>query len=136
MDINYVAVVVAALVSFFIGWAWYSPILFVKPWLRSRGKDPAVAMSGDMKMPMGKMLAEFVSTLLVAYVLAHFSMWMGVTSVQAALQLAVWIWLGFQATLFFGQVQWEEMRWRHFAISSGRWLVTLVVMSLILGLWH
>ncbi len=78
--VNYVAVIVAAIASFVIGWAWYSPVLFVKPWLRARGKDPAVVMSGNMAMPMGKMLTEFVSTLVVACVLAHFIVLLGVTT--------------------------------------------------------
>ncbi len=134
--INYVAVVVAALASFVIGWAWYSPMLFVKPWLRSRGKDPAVVMAKGMAMPWGKMLTEFVSTLVGAYVLARFSVLLGVVSLQGAVELAVWLWLGFQATLLLGAVLWEEMNWQHYAISAGRWLVSLVVMSVILGLWH
>ncbi len=138
MDIavNYVAVIVAAIASFIIGAAWYSPLLFVKPWLRSRGKDPAVVMQSGMQMPMGRMLAEFASTLVVAYILAHFSVLMGVTTWDGALQLAVWLWLGFQATLLLGSVLWEDMTWQHYAISAGRWLVSMVVMSLILGLWH
>jgi hypothetical protein len=33
IDINYVAVFVAALASMIIGAAWYSPILFGKEWI-------------------------------------------------------------------------------------------------------
>ena len=134
--INYVAVLVAAVASFVIGWAWYSPLLFVKPWLRSRGKDPEMVMKTGMQMPWGTMATEFVSTLVVAYVLARFSVLLGVVSWQGAFHLAIWLWLGFQATLLMGAVLWEEMTWQHYAISAGRWLVSLVVMSLILGLWH
>lgn len=138
LAVNYVAVVVAAVVSFVIGWAWYSPFGFVKQWLRARGKDPEKVMADmkNMSMPMGKMLAELIATLVVAYVLAHLSVLFGVQGWQSALQLAVWLWLGFQATLLFGQVLWEDMTWQHYAISAGRWLVSLVVISLVVGLWH
>lgn len=136
ITINYLAVLVAAFVSFIIGWAWYSPLLFVKPWMRARGMDPEKVMADGMQMPWGKMVAEFVSTLVVAYVLAHLSVLLNVTDWSTAVQLAVWLWLGFQATLLLGTVLWENMSLTHYAISASRWLVSLVVMSIILGLWH
>jgi uncharacterized membrane protein YjfL (UPF0719 family) len=43
--VNYIAVLVAAIVVFVLGWLWYSPLLFYKPWMRARGMDPAVAMA-------------------------------------------------------------------------------------------
>ncbi len=138
MDIavNYVAVVVATIAAFVIGWAWYSPLLFVKPWLRAQGKDPHMAMSSGMKMPYQSMLIEFFATLVLAYVLARLSVLLGITSWDAAVEFAVWIWLGFYAAANVGRVLWEGSNWTLYAINTGRWLVTLVVMSLILGLWH
>lgn len=31
-EINYLAVLVAALANFFLGALWYSPVMFAKPW--------------------------------------------------------------------------------------------------------
>ena len=34
MVLNYVAVIVTAVIGFLFGWLWYSPLLFAKPWMR------------------------------------------------------------------------------------------------------
>jgi uncharacterized protein DUF1761 len=40
-QLNWLAVIVGALIYFILGAAWYSPVLFAKPWQRSIGWDPA-----------------------------------------------------------------------------------------------
>ena len=39
MDINYLAVVAAALSSFLLGGLWYSPLAFLHSWNRAMGRD-------------------------------------------------------------------------------------------------
>src|SRR6266550_2472245 len=69
VHVNYVAVLVAAVAVFVLGWLWYSPLLFFKPWMRLRGMDPVAAMAGA-KMPAGKLLIELVRCLVLACVIA------------------------------------------------------------------
>src|SRR2546426_8368525 len=71
VHVNYLAVLVAAVAVFVLGWLWYSPLLFFKPWMRLRGMDPGAAMSGA-KMPAGKLFIELVRCLVLAYVIARF----------------------------------------------------------------
>ena len=33
MRVNYLAVIVVAIVGFMLGWLWFSPVLFVKAWM-------------------------------------------------------------------------------------------------------
>jgi hypothetical protein len=40
-DINVFAVLVAIIVSGALGALWYSPLLFLKPWTRAAGREPA-----------------------------------------------------------------------------------------------
>jgi hypothetical protein len=49
------AVVLAAVFVFVLGWLWYSPLLFFKSWMRLRGMDPVAVMAGA-KMPGGKLV--------------------------------------------------------------------------------
>src|SRR5256886_12575204 len=70
VHVNYLAVLVAAVAVFVLGWLWYSPLLFYKPWMRLRGMDPVAAMAGA-KMPGGKLLIELVRCLVLAYVIAR-----------------------------------------------------------------
>ena len=131
MDIavNYGAVLGATVVSFIIGWLWYGP-LFGKKWMVLRKMDPA-AMTGEM--PYKLMAGEFVLTLVVAYVLAHFTVLFGATTAPEALELAFWVWLGFYATTLAGPVLWENVPYELYLINAGRWLVSLLAMALILS---
>jgi hypothetical protein len=52
MHVNYLAVLLAAVAVFVLGWLWYSPLLFLRPWMRLRGIDPVAAMAGAT-MPAG-----------------------------------------------------------------------------------
>lgn len=72
VHVNYLAVLVASAAVFVLGWLWYSPLLFFKPWMRLRGMDPVGAMAGA-KMPAGKLLIELVRCLVLAYVIARAS---------------------------------------------------------------
>ncbi len=139
MEINYVAVLVAAVVCYLVGWAWYSPLLFVKPWLRARGKDADAVMAQmkNMQMPMDKMLIELVTTVVFAFLVGHITVvWFGVATIQSAIHLSLWLWVTFFAVPLIGAVMWEDMRWQHFAITAGRWLVSLLIITIITGLWH
>lgn len=131
MDIavNYTAVLVAAVASFIIGWLWYGPI-FGKQWMKLRKQDPAT-MTGEM--PWSLMAGEFVLTVITAFVLAHFAVLFGATTAASALQLAFWAWLGFYATTLMGPVLWEKMPIELYAITAGRWLVSLLAMALVIS---
>ena len=39
-NLNLLAVLVAAISTMVVGFVWYSPILFAKPWMREMGYDP------------------------------------------------------------------------------------------------
>src|SRR5712691_4730351 len=77
VHVNYLAVLVAAVAVFVLGWLWYSPLLFFKPWMRLRGLDPVAAMAGA-KMPGGKLVIEFARCIVLAYVIARFVALLGI----------------------------------------------------------
>ncbi len=134
LEVNYLAVVVAAVVAFVVGAVWNSSLLFGKERMKLLGMNPD-AMA-DTKMPTGKMLGEFVRGLVVAYVLARFVVLLGVVEWMGAVQLGAWVWIGFQATLLVGAVLWENMPWKLYAIHTGDALVKLLLMAVILGVWR
>jgi hypothetical protein len=106
LQINYWAVLVAAVVAFVVGALWYSPLLFGKSYMKLRGLSPGA----DVKMPVGTIVTEFVRNLVVAYVLARFVVLLGVADWKGAVQLGLWVWLGFHATLnLLGAVLHENM---------------------------
>ena len=63
--VNSVAVIVGTVVSFIMGWFWYSPKCFGTKW--AQGSD--VSLEKPKKMPMFPMATQFVSLFLLALVI-------------------------------------------------------------------
>lgn len=135
VHVNYLPVLVAAVAVFVLGWLWYSPLLFLKPWMRLRGLDPVAAMAGA-KVPAGKLLIELARCLVLAYVIARFVALLGITSWIGALHFGLFLWIGFPVILLTGSVLWDNTPFGVAAIHAGDWLVKLLVISIIVSLWH
>ena len=73
-DVNYLAVVLAALAAFVLGGLWYS-LLFAKPWAALTGQSEESLKSGNKAIIFG---GAFLLNLVAAYVLAMFVGRMGV----------------------------------------------------------
>ena len=130
MHVNYVAVIVATVAAFVLGWLWYSPLLFYKPWMRLRGLDPVAAMTGA-KMPMGKLVIELLRCFVLSYVIARFVALLGVSSWMGAVHFGFFVWLGFPVIILTGSVLWENIPWKVAAIHAGDWLVKMLVIPII-----
>ena len=134
ISINYVAVVIAAVASTVIGTAWYS-MLFGKMWMHAMGITKE-RMEGMKKHGMGKLYGiNFVATLVMAYVLAHFVAVWNTVDMSGAIQLAFWTWLGFIATVMVGSILWENKPVKLYYINVSFQLVSLSAMAIILTLW-
>jgi hypothetical protein len=133
LAMNYWAVVVAAVAAFVASSVWY--ILFGKARMRLLGNDPDA--TADMKKaPAWKKPAEFVRGLVVAYVLARLVVLLGIVDWGDAVQFALWVWIGFPAMILVGSVMWDKRPWKLAAIHAGDWLVKLLLMAVILGVWR
>jgi len=135
VPVNWLAVLVAAIVVFVLGWLWYSPFLFYKPWMRARGLDPAAAMAGA-KMPAGKLVIELVRCIVLAFVIAHLIGALSISSWMIAAHLGLLLWVAFPVVLLTGSVIWENVPVKVAAIHAGDWLVKLLVISIIVSVWR
>src|SRR5258708_32955795 len=53
-SLNWLAILVAAISTMVIGFLWYSPLLFAKPWMKEMGYDPSdKAKTEEMKKNAG-----------------------------------------------------------------------------------
>jgi hypothetical protein len=127
LGINYLAVVVAAVAAFVVSAAWYIGF-------GSELAKLSAAYADSQSLSTWKMLAEFVRSLIVAYMLARFALLLGVSNWKGALRLGAWIWV-FPAVILAGSVLHENVPWMLAAIHAGDWLVKLLVMSVIIGVW-
>ncbi len=73
-DVNWLAVLVGAVVAFLVGWLWYSPMLFGKGWAAGNNVELGSASS----MPVGAMVSQGIGLLLISW-------FVGVTAVGSNL---------------------------------------------------
>lgn len=134
VDVNYVVVLIAAVSNMAVGFLWYSPILFGKPWMKLMGISDEQAKG--MKTKANKAYAiSSIGALIMAYVLAGVLGYLGTGTVTDAIQTGFWLWLGFVAPVMFTSVLFENKPVKLYAINAGYQLASLVTMAIILTLW-
>lgn len=142
LQISFLAVIVAAVVNFFIGFLWYTP-LFGKIWAKEIGMDMSQPIDPKImrKIMIRGMSLALLGQFLMAFVLAHNNAaWSFVpgmansTAVSIILNSAIFTWLGFFLPTNLSRVAWEGKSWTLFAIDSGYQLATLLAAASILTL--
>ncbi len=135
--VNLWAVLVSAVATMVVGFVWYSPILFAKPWMIAMGYDPDdKAKIAEMQKSAGKSYAiSFVASLVAAFVLAKI---IDVTTVNTALygmKVGFGIWLGFVTTVQLTAKLFGNQSTKLYLINTGYQLVCYVAMGAILAVW-
>jgi hypothetical protein len=77
-NVNWIAVIAGTILSFLLGWLWYSPKLFGVKWAEGNNVELA---TGDSTMPVFSMLLQLVATFFLAWLI-------GVTAANDALMSA------------------------------------------------
>lgn len=137
VPINYVAVLVAALASIVLGFAWYGP-LFGKQWMAMMGFTKESIDAAKKKGMAKTYVLMAVGSLVMAYVLAHAlvfaSAYTKTVGVSAGLMVGFWNWLGFVMPVKMGDQLWGGKPWMLLVLDGGYYLVSLCAMGVILAL--
>ena len=136
VDINYLAVLLAAVSSMVVGSLWYMPATFGKTWMKMTGIKP-----NRSNMTAGKMAwlygSVFVASLVTAYVLAHMAFignkFFQDSFMTSSLQAGFWLWLGFTAVRIYVHDTFEMRRKKLTLLNAAHELVTIMVMAVIIG---
>lgn len=134
-DLNYLSVLVAAIIQFILGAFWYSPVLFGKKWMKLSGLTMESIDQSKKKGMWKYYFASFLSALVMAFVLAHVIFAFKVSSAYEAMVTAFWMWMGFIATVSLGSILWEGKSFHLYLINTGYYLVALILMSEVIFLW-
>lgn len=130
VEINYIAVLIASIVSFVVGMLWYSPFIFGKIWMRELKMSGKKFKKKDMILSS---VANFFATLILVCVYSRFIIYLTVENVLDVLSMSFMVWIGFfVCTTLIGGVLWERKSLKSFAIGAGYWLVNLIVIGLVL----
>lgn len=136
-ELNWLAILVAAISTMVVGFLWYSPLLFAKPWMREMGYDPNdKAKVQEMQKGAGPAYGgSFVASLLSAFTLALILHGLGTRDLHLGITASFHIWLGFVATVQFTGALFMKQSMKLFAINTGYQLVCYLVMGAILVAW-
>ncbi len=123
LNVNWVAVIVGAIVSFLLGWLWYSPKLFGVKWAEGAG----VSLDKASAMPAGAMAAQAIGMFLYAWVV-------GVTAKNEALLTIILIML---ALVFLTAAGGKFSQKSNYAIvtESGFVVMMTIVMIIVQGIF-
>lgn len=132
-SVNFLAVILAAITNMVIGFAWYSPYLLGKPWMRLMGFTAKTLKTAQTSMG-GLYGLSFVATIIQASVIGVVLKMAYVQTLGSAVILAGMLWLGLVAvTQFTGEIFTNKPFNPHLlAINTGYQLVSILVMTIIL----
>ncbi|MBV9573576.1 MAG: DUF1761 domain-containing protein [Acidobacteriales bacterium] len=138
MGINIWPVLAAAVATMVIGFLWYSPALFAKPWTRLMGYDlNDKARMAEMQRGAAKMYAlTFVATLVSAAMLAKIIAVTTVNSPLYGVKIGLAIWLGFVTTVQLTNALFNKKPAKLYLIDTGYQLVCYAVMGAIIAMWN
>lgn len=128
-EISWLAVVLAALVTFVVGGLWYGT-LFKASWQAEAGvtdemmgkRHPAVVFGG-----------AFLLNLFAAYILGHVLATYGQPPLATDVMIAFGVAAGFIVTAFGVNYLFAAKSFKLFAIDAGYWIVTYSLMGVIFG---
>ena len=130
-EVNYLAVLAAAVATFVLGGLWYSPALFGKVWQREAGVTEEKMKSANMALIFG---LTFVLALIAAWVFALF--------LGPRPPMALGLGAGFSAGLCWVAASlginylFERKSLKLWLINGGYHTLQFTIIGLILALWH
>jgi multidrug transporter EmrE-like cation transporter len=141
VPVNYLAVLIAAVVFYILGAIWYLPGLFGKSCFNSEeccsAESKECCTPGETKKSCGckagAYIGEFFICLVIAYVLSLFITVSQADEVIEGIAVAVWAWLGFIATTHLSAVLWKMKPFKVYLINAAFLLLGFILMGGIIA---
>jgi hypothetical protein len=133
LGINYWAVIITTLSAFALSSVFY--MVFGKARMKLLANE-AGATADMRKVPVWKVLLELVRSFVVALVMAHVIVLARIVGWMDAMQLGIWVAIGFPVMILMGSVTWDKRPWKLAAIHAGDWIFKLLLIAAILGEWR
>ncbi len=129
-DLNWLAILVAAVAFFALGALWYQPKVMGNKWMKAAGVDPSEA-SPNPWIFVGTLIAYF----LMAMVLAVIAQGIGASSVGDGLVLGL-----FTGVVFVGAQAWVNATYEGRSldlvlVNGGVGVLGHVIMGIIVSVW-
>ncbi len=129
IHINFVAVIVAAIVNYIMATIWYAG-LFRNVWKKLTGIE-------DMKPSPLNMALSFIGSLVLSFVLYHSivfgNAFFKIAGIKGGLTGGVFGWLGYIAPVTLTAKLHERKPWGLWLLDNAFWLISLLIMGAILS---
>lgn len=130
---NYLAMVIAAIACFLLEGGWYT--FFTQAWLVGIGRTRAELMSAPGYNPALQYGTAFLSAIVMAAGLSCVIQLTGPQTALRGVKAGVLLWLAFVLTTWSTEYAFEERPLSLLGINAGFWLIGMVVMGAIVGVW-
>ena len=130
-NLNWLAIIVSAISAFALGGLWYSPILFVKIWMKESGITEESAKEANMVKVFG---LSFILAFVASFFLALF---LGADAGGGFGALAGFM-AGFGWVFTFMGISYifERRSLAHLLINAAYSIASLTLMGFIIGVWQ
>jgi len=131
--LNYLAILVSAIVYFIVAAGWFT--LFQQQWLDGVGRTREWLTGPGGISPVVQYGTAFVSALLIATALSCVIQTTGEQTAARGVKAAVLLWVGFVFTTWATEYVFEARTLQTLAINAGFPLVGMIVQGAIIGAW-
>lgn len=131
MEINWLAVIVATISSFVLGFIWYNPKFLGKAWQKAAGiSDESMKDSSGMGRIFG---TAFVLTFIMALILSYFLK--DVDDLMVGMRIGVYLGLGISTMSIGVNAMYERKGFGYILINGGYQTISMVIMAAIITAW-
>jgi hypothetical protein len=128
-DINWVAMLLAAIAGFALGALWFVP-LFGKAWDREAGLTQEIKQAGNKPLIFG---GAFLLYLFMAFILGHTLATYGNPELSVSVMIAGGVGAGFVAPAFGISYLFAHRSLKLFLMDAGYWIATYAAMGAVFG---
>lgn len=134
-QINFMAVIISAIIFFVIGSIWFS-FIFRDMWVRELAHHNVIIKEPSAHTIMMNMILTFVQNIIVSFAIAYLVVMTNSTTMISGLYLGLIAGCGFSAAAIGGVFIWEGRSLRLFFIDAGYQVLGVVTAAIILSLWR
>ena len=135
-QLNWLAIVVGALVYFALGALWYSNVLFAKAWQRSIGWDATRTPPQQSAMTY---VVPLIAYLVMGAAVGLLAAATGTDSLSEGLVLGLVIGVGLSLAHTFVDASFDPNKpepWTWFAINGSYHTIGLIIVAVIVAVWR
>ena len=130
LEINWLAVIVVAIIYFVILFFWYFPAAFGNMWLKLVGKE-SEPKSKIIRDTIIMIPSSFITVLIIDIVMIL----TGATYLGPSLLLNLLLWVGFVGIIGINQSNFNDRGLKLFLIEYIPYLVCFLIAGIILAVW-